>query len=378
MKDKEYRREIVLSFLGITLILALLLYCENITGMFGAILKILRPFIVGAAMAYVLNLPMSFIERKILCFLKGRGDKGKRILSILLTLIFVALLIFILLITVIPEIISAVQSISKEIPGFIEKVVEISDKYLSPVLSNIPDLTKSIENNWETFAQNLFPFLKNGLGSILSTTVTAAGQMVSSVASFIVSLIFAIYILGEKERLSRQFNTIKNAYLSPPHQNKLDHFFGVLNKSFSSFITGQCLEAVILGVIVTVVLSILRMPYSVMIGVVVMFSALLPIVGAFIACFIGAFLILLESPIQALVFVVVFLVIQQLENNLIYPKVVGSSVGLPAIWVFIAVTLGGSLFGVVGMLVFIPLVSTFYLLLKEDAEKRIGKRKEKL
>ena len=167
---------------------------------------------------------------------------------------------------------------------------------------------------------------------------------------------------------------MKKAYFKEETNKRVDHFISILNKSFSSFITGQCMEAVILGSIFMVVLSILRMPYAVMIGVVVMFSALLPIVGAFIACFIGAFLILLESPVKALVFVIVFLVVQQLENNLIYPRVVGSSVGLPSIWVFFAVTIGGSFFGVVGMLIFIPLVSTLYILIKEDTEKRIKEK----
>ena len=167
---------------------------------------------------------------------------------------------------------------------------------------------------------------------------------------------------------------MERAYVSEKAGRRIHHFLDVLHNSFSSFITGQCLEAIILGLIFIVLLSIIRMPYAVMIGVVVMFSALLPIVGAFIACFIGAFLILLESPVKALVFVIVFLVVQQLENNLIYPRVVGSSIGLPAIWVFIAVTFGGSLFGVLGMLVFIPLFSTFYTLIKEDANNRIERK----
>ena len=374
IEDKDTKREIALSFLTIVLVLALLLYGDRITGLLGTFISILKPFLLGGAIAYILNLPMSFIEKKILVFMKGRGEKLKRVFSILLSLIFVALLIFILLITVIPEIVTAVQNISKEIPGALDKFLAFLEKYLSSVSESVPDLSKTFENNWDTFAQKLLPFLKNGLGSLITTTVNAAGQVVSSITSFVVSLIFAIYILGEKERLGRQVNALKNAYLSEKTGERVTKFFTVLNNSFSSFITGQCLEAVILGTIFMIVLSVLRMPYAVMIGVIVLFSALLPIVGAFIACFIGAFLILLESPIKALVFVVVFLVIQQLENNLIYPRVVGSSVGLPAIWIFIAVTLGGSLFGVVGMLIFIPLFSTFYILLREDTNKRLMRK----
>ena len=374
IQNKDDKKEIITSFLAIVLVLALLLYGERFTGVLGIILGIIKPFILGGAIAYVLSLPMSFIERKLLFFMKGKRERLKRVFSILLSLIFVALLVLLLLLTVIPEIVSAVQNIGREVPIALERLGTILEKHLSLSAGVIPDLSETIEDNWESFLSKLLPVLKSGIGTILSTTFSAAGVFVSSIASFFVSLIFAIYILGDKERLGRQLGTLRKAYLKEETNKRVDHFLSILNKSFSSFITGQCMEAVILGSIFMVVLSILRMPYAVMIGVVVMFSALLPIVGAFIACFIGAFLILLESPVKALVFVIVFLVVQQLENNLIYPRVVGSSVGLPSIWVFFAVTIGGSFFGVVGMLIFIPLVSTLYILIKEDTEKRIKEK----
>ena len=374
IQKNDNKKEIATSFLAIVLVLALLLYGDRITGVLGIILGIIKPFIMGGAIAFVLNLPMSFIERKLLFFLKGMGEKLKRVLSIILSLRFVALLVVLLFITVVPEIVSAVQSIGREVPGALEKVGAFIESHLPLSEKDVPDLSAALEENWESFWNKLLPVLKSGIGAILSSTFTAASQVVSTVASFFVSLVFGVYILGEKERLGSQINTLKRAYLGEKMRERIDHFVSVLNNSFSSFITGQCLEAVILGTIFMVVLSVLRMPYAVMIGVVVMFSALLPIVGAFIACFIGAFLILLESPVKALAFVIVFLVVQQLENNLIYARVVGSSVGLPAIWVFFAVTLGGSLFGVVGMLVFIPLISTFYTMIKEDPNKRIEKK----
>ena len=374
IQNKDDKKEIITSFLAIVLVLALLLYGERFTGVLGIILGIIKPFILGGAIAYVLSLPMSFIERKLLFFMKGKIERLKRVFSILLSLVFVALLVLLLFLTVIPEIVSAVQNIGREVPIALERLGAFLEKHLSLSAGVIPDLSETIEDNWESFLSKLLPVLKSGIGTILSTTFSAAGVFVSSIASFFVSLIFAIYILGDKERLGRQLGTLRKAYLKEETNKRVDHYISILNKSFSSFITGQCMEAVILGSIFMVVLSILRMPYAVMIGVVVMFSALLPIVGAFIACFIGAFLILLESPVKALVFVIVFLVVQQLENNLIYPRVVGSSVGLPSIWVFFAVTIGGSFFGVVGMLIFIPLVSTLYILIKEDTEKRIKEK----
>ena len=373
-RNEDYKKEIVSSFLAIVLILALLLYGERISGVLGFITNVLKPFIIGGAMAYVLNLPMSFIEKRLLFFMKGKGEKLKRVFSIILSLLFVFFLIFLLLITVIPELISALDNIIKDAPVAFGRLSAFLHKYVFSFFNESQEYSGILEDNLETFIGKVLPSLKNGLGTLLSSTFSVAGQVVSSVASFFVSRIFAIYLVGEKERLGRQLKTLERAYVSEKTGGRIHHFLDVLHNSFSSFITGQCLEAIILGLIFIVLLSIIRMPYAVMIGVVVMFSALLPIVGAFIACFIGAFLILLESPVKALVFVIVFLVVQQLENNLIYPRVVGSSIGLPAIWVFIAVTFGGSLFGVLGMLVFIPLFSTFYTLIKEDANNRIERK----
>ena len=373
-RNEDYKKEIVSSFLAIVLILALLLYGERISGVLGFITNVLKPFIIGGAMAYVLNLPMSFIEKRLLFFMKGKGEKLKRVFSIILSLLFVFFLIFLLLITVIPELISALDNIIKDAPVAFGRLSAFLHKYVFSFFNESQEYSGILEDNLETLVGKVLPSLKNGLGAFLSSTFSVAGQVVSSVASFFVSLIFSIYLLGEKERLGRQLKTLDRAYVSEKAGRRIHHFLDVLHNSFSSFITGQCLEAIILGIIFIVLLSIIRMPYAVMIGVVVMFSALLPIVGAFIACFIGAFLILLESPVKALVFVIVFLVVQQLENNLIYPRVVGSSIGLPAIWVFIAVTFGGSLFGVLGMLVFIPLFSTFYTLIKEDANNRIERK----
>ena len=373
-RNEDYKKEIVSSFLAIVLILALLLYGERISGVLGFIINVLKPFIIGGAMAYVLNLPMSFIEKRLLFFMKGKSEKLKRVFSIILSLLFVFFLIFLLLITVIPELISALDNIIKDAPVAFGRLSAFLHKYVFSFFNESQEYSGILEDNLETFIGKVLPSLKNGLGTLLSSTFSVAGQVVSSVASFFVSLIFSIYLLGEKERLGRQLKTLERAYVSEKTVGRIHHFLDVLHNSFSSFITGQCLEAIILGIIFIVLLSIIRMPYAVMIGVVVMFSALLPIVGAFIACIIGAFLILLESPVKALVFVIVFLVVQQLENNLIYPRVVGSSIGLPAIWVFIAVTFGGSLFGVLGMLVFIPLFSTFYTLIKEDANTRIERK----
>ena len=365
------------KLLMVALLLVVVLFWSRISEALSFLTGILKPFILGGALAFILNLPLSFLEKKVFRNLKGRGEKFKRPLSIFLSLVFVLLLILILLLTVVPEVISAFESIISSIPSLVTRVESWSNDVLTPVLKNNPELLKSLETNWDSLLSKSLSFLKDGLSALLSSTLVAANSLISSITSFVVALIFAIYVLGDKERLERQFRSLLKAYTSKETEEYVLHVFSVLHRSFSSFISGQCLEAVILGSIFILVLSILRFPYSVMIGVVVMFSALLPIVGAFIACFFGAFIILLSSPVKALYFVVIFLIIQQLENNLIYPRVVGSSVGLPALWVFFAVTLGGALFGVLGMLFFIPVFSAVFVLLKEDVGRRIRLKEEK-
>ena len=365
------------KLLMVALLLVVVLFWSRISEALSFLTGILKPFILGGALAFILNLPLSFLEKKVFRNLKGRGEKFKRPLSIFLSLVFVLLLILILLLTVVPEVISAFESIISSIPSLVTRVESWSNDVLTPVLKNNPELLKSLETNWDSLLSKSLSFLKDGLSALLSSTLVAANSLISSITSFVVALIFAIYVLGDKERLERQFRSLLKAYTSKETEEYVLHVFSVLHRSFSSFISGQCLEAVILGSIFILVLSILRFPYSVMIGVVVMFSALLPIVGAFIACFFGAFIILLSSPVKALYFVVIFLIIQQLENNLIYPRVVGSSVGLPALWVFFAVTLGGALFGVLGMLFFIPVFSAVFVLLKEDVGRRIILKEEK-
>ena len=365
------------KLLMVALLLVVVLFWSRISEALSFLTGILKPFILGGALAFILNLPLSFLEKKVFRNLKGRGEKFKRPLSIFLSLVFVLLLILILLLTVVPEVISAFESIISSIPSLVTRVESWSNDVLTPVLKNNPELLKSLETNWDSLLSKSLSFLKDGLSAFLSSTLEAANSLISSITSFVVALIFAIYVLGDKERLERQFRSLLKAYTSKETEEYVLHVFSVLHRSFSSFISGQCLEAVILGSIFILVLSILRFPYSVMIGVVVMFSALLPIVGAFIACIFGAFIILLSSPVKALYFVVIFLIIQQLENNLIYPRVVGSSVGLPALWVFFAVTLGGALFGVLGMLFFIPVFSAVFVLLKEDVGRRIRWKEEK-
>lgn len=211
---------------------------------------------------------------------------------------------------------------------------------------------------------------------MVSSTVTVASTIIGGVVNLFVALVFSFYILSQKEKLGSQFRRILHAYFPQKVYDKVLEVTSLAGRNFSSFITGQCMEAVILGTMFVITMALFGFPYAVMVGVLIAFTALIPIVGAFIGCFVGAFLIMVDDPVKAIWFLVLFIVLQQIEGNLIYPHVVGNSVGLPSIWVLAAVTIGGSLMGVVGMLIFIPILSTVYALLREDVNERNGKKRK--
>ena len=220
--------------------------------------------------------------------------------------------------------------------------------------------------------------MKNGLGSVVTSTVIVASTIIGGVVNLFVSLIFAFYVLAQKERLGNQAKRIIRAYFSSRVYERTLEIVSIADKNFTNFITGQCMEAVILGSMFVVAMAVFRFPYALLVGVLIAFTALIPIVGAFIGCFVGTFLIMVDDPVKALWFLLLFIVLQQIEGNLIYPHVVGNSVGLPSIWVLAAVTVGGSLMGVSGMLIFIPIVSTIYSLLREDVNMKNSRKPEKL
>lgn len=342
------------------------------------VINIIKPFLMGAVMAFVINLPMSFIENRLFekRMLNGRKQalymKIKRPVSLILALLIVLLVITLVIVTVIPQLVSTFKVLANEIPVFMQNMLG----YLEKLFAENPELQKEIESvkipeiKWEEILQTVVDFLKNGMGSMVTTTVTVASSIVSGTVNFFISLIFSFYILAQKEKLGNQIQRTIRAYTKPGVYEWIMKVAGLLNQNFSRFITGQCMEAVILGAMFVVSMLILQFPFAVMIGVLIAFTALIPIVGAFIGCVIGAFLIMVDSPAKAIGFIILFLILQQIEGNLIYPHVVGNSVGLPSIWVLAAVTIGGSLMGVAGMLIFIPLLSTVYTLLREDVNKR--------
>lgn len=378
--SKLKMRQIALLMVFATCLVMMVIYFKDIYKAIDLTVKIIMPFLVGAAIAFVLNIPMKFIEDRLLKNWKGKtANKLKRTTSILLTVLFVILLLTLLVVIVAPQISSAITDVAKQLPAFYEtliaKLTVLSEKY--PALQDSTKMLTEIENNWDTIIENVAGFMQSGISSVLNTTIGVAGGIINTVTTAVIAFVFSIYVLAQKEKLGDQVQRILKAYVKKKPRETFLRVCAIMNKNFTSFITGQCLEAIILGCMFVVSMLIFRMPYALMIGVLIAFTALIPIVGAFIGCVVGAFLILLENPMLAIGFIILFLVLQQIEGNLIYPRVVGSSVGLPAIWVLFAVSVGGSLFGIVGMLVFIPLMSTVYTLIREDVNRRNSKNSNK-
>ena len=338
--------------------------------------QIVFPFILGGAIVFVINVPMSFLEKKIFENVKKENKAMRKLarpVSLLLTIVLVVGVIALVMIGVIPQLTKTMGSLMINITDFIPQIkIWIRDFFHDN--REIMNLVDKVQFNPDQAIRWGISLLGNGAGNMMNTTVSAVGSVVSGLATFFIAFSFACYVLFQKEKLHVQIRKVLFAFF--PRQ-KADAFLKVCSltyRTFANFLTGQCLEAVILGCMFVVTLSILRMPYALLIGVLIAFTALIPIFGAFIGCAVGSFLIFMVSPKQAIIFIIVFLVLQQIEGNLIYPHVVGESVGLPSIWVLAAVTIGGNLMGIVGMLVFIPLLSVVYTIFRKVVYQRLKKR----
>jgi predicted PurR-regulated permease PerM len=318
---------------------------------------------------------MKFFEDKI--FGKGKEKEKKwalktaRPLSLILTLLVVFGIIGIVGLVVVPELGRTIMNLGKTVQDFIPVAKEWALKFFDDNEKAVK-MISNFEIKWDSILKNSLDFLKSGATSVLGSTYEAAKSIINGVTTFFIAFVFACYILVQKEKLSEQVKKLMVAFLPEDWNGILLALGTAVNKSFTNFFTGQCLEAVIIGLMFLITLAIFKMPYALLVSVLIMFTALIPLFGAFIGCFVGALLIFMVSPVKALIFVVIFLVLQQIEGNFIYPHVVGNSVGLPSIWVLVAVTIGANLMGIVGMLIFIPLVSVVYTLLRGIVNRRLG------
>ena len=341
-------------------------------------LNIFIPFLLGGAIAFVLNVPMNFVERHLFSEDKRKGkrymQKAARPCSMILVLIFVFGVVAAVMFVLVPQLGNTFSNLGKNVQIFLPHV----QAWAKQVFHNnkeIMNIVNNIEFDWDKIMNTGIGFFKNGAGSVLDSTITAAKSIVSGVTTFFIAFVFAIYILLQKEKLEIQAKKVLFAFVRKGRAEAIIEVCSLTYKTFSSFLTGQCLEAVILGSMFVVAMTIFRLPYALLIGIVIAFTALIPIFGAFVGCGIGVLLIFMVTPAKAAIFIVLFLVLQQIEGNLIYPHVVGNSVGLPSIWVLAAVSVGGSLMGITGMLIFIPIVSVLYALFREVVYLKLKKNK---
>lgn len=352
-------KELKNKFLLITYIFVLgllLINYEWLVGLGSKVVSVASPFLIGAGVAFILNVIVNMLEGKLL----KKLDAGKRGLSIVLSLLIVIGFIIVLLFILIPQVKNAGMIFVENLPKYHDTIFEIGEKFgLSE--NQLDFLNIDVSEMVDGFKT----FVSNNTKNLISFSFGFASTVVGALTNFFIGLVFAIYILVEKESLAKQFKKLFNRVLPKKKYERLLEILDLSNKTFTSFIKVQFVEACILGVLCFIGMILLGLPYAATISVVIGFTALIPMFGAFIGCVIGAFLIFMVSPLQSLVFIAYFLILQQIEGNFIYPKVVGGKIGLPSIWVLVAVTAGGSIGGVIGMLLSVPVVSVIYALVKE-------------
>lgn len=342
-------------------------YWSRAAGFVTAAVGAAAPLIIGCVIAYLVNILMSFYERHYFPGTKAAGlKKSRRPICMIGAFLTLAAVIVLLANLVVPELASCVQLLFAKLPGAMREFAAwLSASNLLP--ENLADTIASV--NWQSKIEQIIGVLTTGISSVMGTAINAISSVFSGIVTALFSFIFAIYLLSGKEKLANQFGRLMKRYMKAGAYRKTTYVLSVMNDCFHRYIVGQCTEAVILGVLCTIGMLILKLPYATMIGALIAFTALIPVAGGYIGAGIGAFMILTVSPMQAVIFLLYIVILQQLEGNLIYPRVVGSSMGLPGIWVLAAVTVGGGVMGIAGMLLGVPLAATLYRLLREDVNR---------
>ena len=369
--SKENRKKTALWIIGIIAACSLIfLGVQNISSVMGAVswfFKLISPLIIGCGLALVLDVPLQFFERHICSKTKKPAlQRLRRPLSFAVSLIVIIGIIIGVVVLVIPELVEAVKVIVTIVTDFVNKLLAMSEEDIL----KLPLGEYLLNADWKNMLSSAQEWLKNQGGAIVNTAFSTIGSVVTAVVNFGIGAVFAIYILLSKDKLGAQVKRLIRVWLPEKAGRLIHHTANVANENFRNFISGQTLEAMILGGLCMIGMLILRIPYAPMVGALVGVTALIPVIGGFIGVGVGTVMILTQSPIKALIFIIFFVVLQQIEGNLIYPKVMGSRVNLPAIWILAAVSIGGSIAGPLGMLLSVPFASTAYVLIKEATSER--------
>ena len=355
--------------IGVTffLLYIAIVFWEDISGLLSAIFAAMFPLLIGGAIAYVINIPMTFYEKHYFPKQKGKFFTVTR-RPVCMTAAFLTVVAVVVLVVwlIIPKLGECVSVIVAKFPGLFEKALAFArglDVMPEDILNSLSEI------DWKSKLTDIIGTITSGVGNVVGGVISVVAGVFSGIVTVLLSIIFSIYILATKDSLKNGGTKLLNRYASEKWNKRINYVLSVLNECFHSYIVGQCTEALILGVLCTIGMLIFGFPYALMIGALIAFTALIPVAGAYIGAGVGAFMILTESPVQALLFLVFILVLQQLEGNIIYPKVVGTSMGLPGIWVLAAVTIGGGIFGVLGMLLGVPIAAAVYRIVGDDLKK---------
>ena len=366
--EKKTLRNIFLVAVGCIVLYWVLHEFERVKAVFAFAKGILSPFVLGASLAFIINVPMRAIENMLI---KIGNKTVRRVLALLLTMLAVLLVVALVFWLLIPQLVDTVQSLVPKLYTFATE----SEKAISKFVSSNPWLVELVDPqnfNLGEWIQKFVSMLASSLSGILGGAFSVIGVISGALMDVVIGVVFAIYCLFQKENLARQGKKLIYAFLPEKFCDGLVRVLRLTNTTFSNFLSGQCLEVVILGCLFAVSMTIFRMPYAPLVSVLVAVTAFIPVVGAWVGCVLGAFFILVANPLQAVWFVIMFVVLQQIENNLIYPRVVGTSIGLSGMWVLVAVAVGGDLMGVAGMFLMIPVTSVLYTLLSEATNKRLA------
>ena len=378
MHEKKFNIRVMVKYLLLISAFILgILYFRQVLYFLQRLWGILFPLILGAAIAYILNLIVRRLEKLYFPHAKKKFFLlTRRPICIALSLVLILGILVLIVTMIVPELIGALGIIGQGIAIAFEQVrawvIERADLFPS-----IAEYLENLKIDWPGTIQSIADFAIGGVGDLLSYTVTFVGALVGGIVNLVIAVIFAVYILANKEMLCNGTNKLLSVYGKPKTAEWLKKVGDTANRTFSSFIVGQCTEAVILGVLCTLGMWIFRFPYAPMIGAFIGVTALVPIVGAYLGAGVGALMILTVDPNKVLWFILFVIILQQIEGNLIYPRVVGSSIGLPGMWVLAAVTVGGGLGGIFGMLIGVPIAATIYKLIKADVEIRSLKMKKR-
>lgn len=381
MEKINYKKYGIIGVIAAAVCLFVLRF-DSVMDAGACVLSATAPLLLGAVIAYVLNLLLRRIEAFYFPNSKNpKVIKSRRPVCLLLSFLALFLIIILVVNLVVPELASSIRLIVEEIPGVVEEI----RLWALETFREVPAVQEALADmniDWKETLTRIFGILMAGAGGLFTSVMSAVSGLFGAVAQTLIGTIFAIYLLSTKETLSEQADTLMKVYLKPQAREKILYTAEVFHKTFSSFIVGQVIEAVIIGALCALGMMFLRIPYAAMTGTVVGVTALIPVVGAYIGAAVGAFMVFTVNPVQAVVFIIFLICLQQLEGNLIYPKVVGSSIGLPGMWVLAAVTIGGGVLGVGGMLLGVPLTAALYRLLWADVRVRLerkehGKKEER-